>query len=97
MRQKKKKSKILKQYSNKITAVLSSSKTALNYKQICMRLGVHDPKSRADVISCLQFLLIDTVITEEMRVNLNCIKQLNITLVFLIPHQEARVILEWNI
>lgn len=67
MRQKKKKSKILKQYSNKITAVLSSSKTALNYKQICMRLGVHDPKSRADVISCLQFLLIDTVITEEMR------------------------------
>ena len=67
MRQKKKKTKTLKQYSSKIIAVLSSSKKTLNYKQICMRLGVHDPKSRADVISCLQLLLIDTVITEEER------------------------------
>lgn len=62
-----KKNKILKRYSSKIIAVLSSSKTPLNYKQICMRLGVHDPKSRADIISCLQFLLVDTVISEEER------------------------------
>jgi len=67
MRHKKKKSRGINRYSTKIISVLGSSKTPLNYKQICMRLGIHDPKSRAEVISCLQHLLIKETITEPNR------------------------------
>ena len=67
MRHKKKKSKISNKYSSKIVSILSSSKSALNYKQICMRLGAHDPKTRAGVIDCLQDLLIKKTIVEEER------------------------------
>ena len=61
-----KKTNSYKKYSSKILYILKNN-SSLNYKQISMKLGVHTPKKRADIIECLHYLLTSQQIKEIKR------------------------------
>ena len=61
-----KKTNSYKKYSSKILYILKNN-SSLNYKQISMKLGVHTPKQRAEIIECLHYLLTSHQIKEIKR------------------------------
>ena len=75
MQKKSQKNKAFKKYSSRILSILQTT-TSLNYKQISMKLGVHQPNKRAEVIECLHFLMISNQI-EETNKGVYCIKTNN--------------------
>ena len=66
MQKKQKKSNAFKKHTSRILSILNTS-SPLNYKQISMKLGVHNPKARAEVIECLHYLMISDQIEEAKR------------------------------
>ena len=66
MPKKSKKNKNFKKHISRILSILQTP-SALNYKQISMKLGIHNPSKRAEVIECLHFLLISNQIEEVKR------------------------------
>lgn len=66
MPKKPKKSNAFKKHTSRILSILNTS-SSLNYKQISMKLGVHNPKARAEVIECLHYLMISDQIEEAKR------------------------------
>ena len=64
-----KKSKKNQNFKKQIPRILSILKTsaALNYKQISMKLGIHNPSKRAEVLESLHFLMISNQIEEVKR------------------------------
>jgi len=66
MPKKSKKNKNFKKYIPRIISILQTS-SALNYKQISMKLGIHNPSKRAEVLESLHFLLISNQIEEVKR------------------------------
>ena len=61
-----KKNKNFKKYIPRIISILQTS-SALNYKQISMKLGIHNPSKRAEVLESLHFLIISNQIKEVKR------------------------------
>ena len=66
MPKKSKKNKAFKKHTSRIISILQTS-SALNYKQISMKLGIHNPTERAEVIECLHFLMLSNQIEEVKR------------------------------
>ncbi len=66
MPNKSKKNKAFKKHTSRIISILQTS-SALNYKQISMKLGIHNPTERAEVIECLHFLMLSNQIEEVKR------------------------------
>ena len=60
------KSTAFKKHISRILYILNSS-TSLNHKQISMKLGIHNPRKRAEVIECLHYLMISNQIEETRR------------------------------
>ncbi|MGB2043556.1 MAG: ribonuclease R [Flavobacteriaceae bacterium] len=60
------KSTAFKKHITRILSILNSS-TSLNHKQISMKLGVHNPRKRAEVVECLHHLMISNQIEETRR------------------------------
>lgn len=66
MPKKPKQSNAFKKHTSRILSILNTS-SSLNYKQISMKLGVYNPKARAEVIECLHYLMISDQIEEAKR------------------------------
>ena len=66
MPKKQKKSNAFKKHSSRILSILNTS-SSLNHKQISMKLGVHNPRKREEVIECLHYLMISNQIEETKR------------------------------
>jgi len=66
MPKKTKKTNAFKKHTSRILSILKTS-SSLNYKQISMKLGVHNPKGRAEIIECLHYLMISDQIEETKR------------------------------
>ena len=66
MPKKSKKNKNFKKHISRILSILQTT-SALNYKHISMKLGIHNPSKRAEVIECLHFLMISNQIEEVKR------------------------------
>lgn len=66
MPKKQKKSSAFKKHISRILSILNTS-PSLNYKQISMKLGVHNPRKRAEVIECIHYLMISNQIEETKR------------------------------
>jgi ribonuclease R len=66
MPKKSKKNKTFKKHISRIISMLQTS-SALNYKQISTKLGIHNPNKRAEVLDCLHFLMISNQIEEVQR------------------------------